>query len=223
MKKIILFDVDNTLMDFDECAKLAIKQSCEQIKIENWQKVFESYLEINPLLWHKIELGEITRQDMYKTRWNTIFNHAGITANGCEFEPLFLANLAKQSALIEGAKEILQYLKPKYTLCVASNAPYEQQLQRLQNAGIKTFFDLFFISEKIGFQKPSKEFFDFCFNTLGKPDKKDVIIIGDSVSADITGGKNFGIDTCWFDRYGTNKKVDATFCIDKLQKIKDIL
>lgn len=223
MKKIILFDVDNTLMDFDECAKLAIKQTCNQTDIADWKKVFETYLKINPTLWHKIELGELTRQDMYKTRWNTVFNHAGISANGCEFEPLFLANLAKQSALIDGAKEILHYLRPKYTLCVASNAPYEQQLQRLQNAGIKQFFDLYFISEKIGFQKPSKQFFDFCFEKLENPPKQDVIIIVDSVSADVTGGKNYGIATCWFDRHCTGQHVDADFCIDKLQQIKDIL
>lgn len=223
MKKIILFDVDNTLMDFDECAKLAIKQSCEQAKVLNWQTVFETYTQTNPLLWQKIETGELTRQGLYEIRWKMIFEQAEINHDYVAFEKLFLANLAKQSALIDGAKEILQYLKPKCTLCVASNAPFEQQLQRLQNADIKQFFNHFFISEKIGHQKPTKEFFDFCFNALGNPNKQQVVLIGDSVSADIAGGKNFGIDTCWFDRYKTGKKIDATFCIDKLEQLKEIL
>ena len=223
MKKIILFDVDNTLMDFDECAKLAIKQACADFDICFDDNLFKTYQKINDILWHKIELGELTRPQLYEMRWKMIFEQADINCDHVAFEKLFLANLAKQSVLVDGAKEILQYLKPKYTLCVASNAPFEQQLQRLQNAGIKSFFDKFFISEKIGHQKPTKEFFDFCFNSLGSPQKSEVMIIGDSVSADIAGGKNFGIDTCWFDKFGTGKQVDASFCIDKLEQLKKIL
>ncbi|MBR2029403.1 MAG: YjjG family noncanonical pyrimidine nucleotidase [Clostridia bacterium] len=223
MKKIILFDADNTLMDFDECSCLAIKQACADFEICFDNKLFKTYQKINDILWHKIELGELTRPQLYEIRWKMIFEQNAIDKNAIEFEKLFLANLAKQSALIDGAKQILQYLTPKYTLCVASNAPFEQQLQRLQNAGIKQFFSHFFISEKIGHQKPTKEFFDFCFKSLGNPQKSEVMIIGDSVSADITGGKNFGIDTCWFDKFGTGKKVDATFCITKLEQLKKIL
>ncbi len=223
MIKTILFDIDNTLMDFDECSRLAIIQACADFEVCFDDHLFKTYQAINDLLWKKIETGEITRPQLYETRWKMIFAQTGIDKNSASFEKLFLANLAQQSALIDGTKEILQYLKPKYTLCVASNAPFEQQLQRLKNAGIKQFFSHFFISEKIGHQKPTKEFFDFCFNTLGNPPKNEVMIIGDSVSADIAGGRNHGITTCWFDKFGTGKKVDADFCITKLQQLKDIL
>lgn len=223
MIKTILLDIDNTIMDFDECARLAIKQACADFDMPFDDSINIAYRQINKTLWQQIESGILTRQDMYQIRWQMIFDKLGIKRDGKSFEPLFLSNLAKQSALIGGAKEILQYLKPKYTLCVASNAPYEQQLQRLQNAGIKQFFDEFFISEKIGHQKPTKGFFEFCFDRLGNPQKQDVMIIGDSLTADISGGKSYGIKTCWFDRYGSKQNVDADFCIDKLEQLKNIL
>lgn len=223
MTKIILFDIDNTIMNFDECARLAIKQACADFDLPFDDSIHNVYLEINALLWQRIESGVLARQDMYKIRWQMIFDKLDIKRDGKSFEPLFLSNLAKQSVLVDGAKDVLAYLTPKYTLCVASNAPYEQQLQRLQNAGIKQFFDEFFISEKIGHQKPTKEFFDFCFDKLGNPPKSDVMIIGDSLTADISGGKSYGIKTCWFDRYNTKQNVDADFYITKLEQLKDIL
>ncbi|MBQ9715051.1 MAG: HAD-IA family hydrolase, partial [Clostridia bacterium] len=90
-------------------------------------------------------------------------------------------------------------------------------------AGIKQFFDEFFIYEKVGHQKPTKEFFDCCFDRLGNPQKQDVMIIGDSLTADISGVKSYGIKTCWFNRYNTKQNVDADFYITKLEQLKDIL
>ena len=118
---------------------------------------------------------------------------------------------------------VIIYLKPKYTLCAASNAPYDLQMSRLNLSGLIKYFDYIFISEKIGHQKPTKQFFDFCFNAIGNPQKQQVIIIGDSPIADMAGGKNYGIKTCWFDKFGTDKKVNADFYITKLEQLKDIL
>jgi len=223
MIKTILFDVDNTLLDFDECSKLAIKQALSEFDLPFDDFLFETYLEVNKVLWQKIETGELTRERLYQIRWQIIFDKLGIHRCGQDFELLFLDNLKKQSAKIDGADEILQYLSAKYNLCVASNAPYAQQMQRLKNADLNKYFNLFFVSEKVGHQKPTKEFFDFCFDQLGNPDKNSVMIIGDSVTADISGGKAYGIKTCWFDRYGTLKKVDADYTIKNLLELKKIL
>ena len=223
MKKFILFDVDNTLMDFHECARLAIIQSFEECHLPFDDNVFDVFKTTNDFLWHQYDIGKLTRQKLFEIRWQLIFDKIGIDFCGNDFEQIFLKNLSQQSTKIDGADEILQYLKPKYTLCVASNAPYDLQMSRLNLSGLIKYFDHIFISEKIGFQKPTKEFFDFCFDKLGNPSKKDVIMIGDSPVADISGGSEYGITTCWFDKNRTKRQINANFCITNLLQLKDIL
>ena len=223
MKKIILFDIDNTLMDFHECSRLAIIQSFEQCNLTLDQHIFNVFGEINDFLWHQYDLGKLTREQLFKTRWQMIFDKVGINFCGSDFEQIFLKNLGQQSIKINGADEILTYLKPKYTICAASNAPYDLQMSRLNLSGLIKYFDHIFISEKIGYQKPTKGFFDFCFDKLGNPSKEDVIMIGDSPVADIEGGMQYGITTCWFDKNRTKRQINANFCITNLLQLKDIL
>ena len=223
MKKFILFDVDNTLMDFHECARLAIIKSFCQCNLPFDDKIFDVFAKTNDLLWHQYDMGELTREQLFKTRWKTIFDQVGISYCGSDFEQIFLKNLGQQSIKIDGADEILQYLKPKYTICAASNAPYDLQMSRLNLSGLIKYFDHIFISEKIGHQKPTRQFFDFCFEKLGNPPKEQVIIIGDSPVADIQGGKEYGISTCWFDKNSLKTQIKADFCITNLLQLKDIL
>ena len=164
MKKIILFDVDNTLMDFHECARLAIIKSFGDCNLPFDDSIFDVFTKTNDLLWHQYDIGELTREQLFKTRWQLIFDQVGINFCGCDFEQIFLSNLGQQSTKITGADEILTYLKPKYTICAASNAPFDLQMSRLNLSGLIKYFDHIFISEKIGYQKPTKQFFDFCFN-----------------------------------------------------------
>ena len=223
MKKFILFDVDNTLMDFHECARLAIIKSFNECNLQITDNLFDVFTKTNDMLWHKIDIGELTREQLFKTCWQTIFDQVGINYCGSDFEQIFLKNLSQQSVKIDGADEILEYLKPKYTICAASNAPYDLQMSRLTLSGLIKYFDHIFISEKIGYQKPTRQFFDFCFNKLGNPPKEQVIIIGDSPVADIQGGNQYGISTCLFDKNSLKTQIKADFYINNLLQLKDIL
>lgn len=225
MIKAVLIDIDNTLLDFHKCSKESMCLAAEDFGIDFPENYFEIFTEINNGLWEKIEKGELTRQGLFKVRWNLIFEAMGIKADGPAFDELFREYIKKSAIPVEGAKEILEYLSEKYYVCVASNSAFEQQKARLSKAGMLPYIKEIFTSEEIGFAKPSTEFFEACEKELSSFEKDEILLIGDSVTADIEGGKNFGLKTCWFN---FDKKPDAVcdsadFIVDDLLQIKNIL
>lgn len=221
----VLMDVDNTLLDFNKCAKEAIKIGFLKWNIEYSDKVFPVFLEVNDQLWRKIETGEIDKKTLYQLRWKTIFERLGIKADGPAFEQDFRNIFSDSKEAVDGAYEILDYLSERYILSVASNASYQQQLKRLTNSDMLKYFSNIFNSEQIGYPKPEKKFFDACFEKLGNIQKDEVIIIGDSLSADINGGADYGIKTIWFnyDKAAVPDNVKADFIVNSLDEIKNIL
>lgn len=223
--KAILLDIDNTILDFNKCADKAIKIAFEKFGLEYNENTIKVFIKQNDLLWLKIEKGEITRQDLHKIRFNIIFKALGIEGDGEKTETEFRNALYSIAETVDGANELVKYLSSKYKVYSASNAIYNQQLNRLKMAGLYDCFSGFFVSEKIGHQKPTKEFFDYCFNNLGGLEKEQVIMIGDSLTADIIGAKNYGIKSIWFNK--DKKQNDLTivpdFTVNKLEEIKNIL
>lgn len=223
MLKAILLDVDNTLLDFDLGAKQAIKEAFAETKLDYTENVYETFTRINNGLWHDIEKGLLTREGLYKIRWPRIFEALGIAADGVAFEKLFLSHLRESAIPVEGAIELVEYLYGKYTLCIASNAAYNQQILRLKKAGLYGYMKHIFISEKIGAPKPTKAFFKHCINALQPIKAEEVMIIGDSLTADIEGAAEFGIQSCLFNRKGISTESPATYTVTKLSEIKGFL
>ncbi len=225
MIKVVLLDVDNTIMDFHECARQSMEFTAQELGVSFPENIFSIFTEINNGLWHQVEREEITVDELHHIRWNKIFAAIGLDFDGWIFEQSFLKNIAKGSATVEGAEELVTYLKEKYTLCVASNAPYYQQTSRLTNAGLLEAFDHLFISEKIGHAKPKKEFFDACFAALPGVSKEEVVMIGDSISADITGAHEYGLQTIWFNfgKEPLEKGAMADHIVDRLKEIQVLL
>lgn len=221
----ILIDVDNTLLDFHLCAEDSIKRGFASWGMNYTDNVFAVFNEINDSLWHRIEKGEITRDELFQMRWVMIFEKLGIDKPGYEFEKVFVANLADSAIPVEGANEIVEYLAGRYDLYVASNAIHRQQIIRMTSAGMFPFIKDFFTSEKIGFTKPSREYFDECFSRLDGVNKENVMIIGDSLTADIKGGVDYGIKTCWFNFKGESHDITlpCDYIVDSLYEIKNIL
>lgn len=221
----VLIDVDNTLLDFNECAGATIKKQFEKWNLQYNEKVFPVFKEVNDMLWLKIETGEIDKPTLYKLRWKTIFELLGIDADGLQFETEFREAFSDSKQAVEGAYEILEYLADKYTVCVASNASYQQQIKRLTNADMMKYLTHIFNSEQIGAPKPEKKFFDVCLERLGNIPKENIIMIGDSLSADIKGGIQYGIKTLWFnyDKMPVTDAVKADYIVDTLEEIKKYL
>ncbi len=223
--KAILIDIDNTLLDFDKSANKASYNTAEKYGItlpDNYNEIFHR---VNDELWTSLQCGDIEKPDIYKMRFRKIFDILGIDADSDSFEEDFRKEMREIAELVEGAEEILKYLSAKYPVYTASNASRFQQEVRLKKSGLWQYLSGMFTSEEIGFQKPAKEFFTFCHKQLSPLSESEIIMIGDSISADITGAKNYGINTIWFnfkgetiDNYGF-----TDYYVNSLYEIKDIL
>lgn len=229
--KAVFIDIDNTLLSFTKFVKESMKSGFDKFGLKPYtEDMFPVFEEINNRLWRQIERGELNLPELEKIRWNMIFEALGIDFDGVEFERYFKEQLFISAIPLPNAKEMLQYLSAKYVLCAASNGPYEQQLNRLRLAGMYDYFQYYFISEKVGADKPAKEFFDYCFDemrTTGMTEllPEETMMIGDSLSSDMAGGLQYGMKTCFFAPNGVkNRAVSAIdYVISDLLEITEIL
>ena len=225
MIKAVLIDVDNTLLDFHLGSKVIMQQLFDEYNYPFTEEIYTTYIEVNDILWAKYELGEVTREEIYASRWKTVFQRLGISINSTEFEAKYLEGLKTSAEKIDGAEELMEYLSSKYPVYVGSNATQERQELRLEKAGLTKYITDIYTSEKLGTSKPSADFFEICLKKMGgfKPD--EVMVIGDSITADINGGASCGMKTCWFNFEGTEepKGLKADFVVDNLHKIFEII
>ncbi len=223
--KAVLIDIDNTILDFDRCADEAIKICAEKYGIALPCNYYEVFSEINDKLWGLLEQRKIIKQDIYERRWVEIFEILKIDEDGKAFEEDFRSTIRDVAIPVDGAEEILSYLSEKYPVYCASNASRERQEHRLKINGFDRFISGMFISEDIGFQKPAKEFFYACYEALCPIAPEEIIMIGDSVNADIIGAKSFGFTSLWFN-FRNEEYADYNFTdfkVSQLREIKNIL
>ncbi|MBQ3231104.1 MAG: YjjG family noncanonical pyrimidine nucleotidase [Clostridia bacterium] len=231
MIKAVFFDIDNTLLDFNKCAFASMEKAFELRGMKSPARLQQVFVRINDCLWRRIEKGELTREGLQKIRFNLIFAELGIELDGIEFERDFQEALSISSEKVDGAEDILKYLSGKYRLFVTSNAQHSQQTNRLELAGLAKYFENIFTSGIIGHPKPSKEFFNGCMAFLPELSRQEIIIIGDSLTADIIGGAENGFKTCWFnygkvvisEKLGLSKEPKPDYTVSSLGEIKNIL
>lgn len=223
--KAVLIDIDNTLLDFNESALVAMNNVAKKHNVVFPDGYFDVFLRINDDLWGELQCGNISKAELYKRRWKEIFDELHIQADYDRFEEDFRKEMRVTAKTVKGAKELLQYLSGKYPVYAASNASRFQQEIRLQKSGLAEYLSGFFVSEDIGFQKPSKEFFYACCQKLYPIAPSEIVMIGDSIDADIIGAKNFGINSIWFNFY--KKTYDSyaftDYYVNNLEEIKNII
>ena len=222
MIKNILFDLDNTIFDFYASEKKALEKTLIHLGLVPDEHILKRYSEINLEHWKRLEKGELTRNEVKSGRYRQLFEEFGVDASPEETTAYYEIKLSEEGDLMEGAPELLKFLKCKYRLYVVSNGTLICQQGRMKNTGITDFFDGHFISQQIGFEKPSSEFFDYCFKNIPDFKKEETILVGDSISADIIGGKNAGIKTVWFNPHGEKSDLPY-FEIHSLLEFKDII
>ena len=222
MIKNILFDLDNTLFDFYASEKKALKKTLIHLGHEPDEFMLKRYSEINLEHWKRLEKGELTRTQVKVGRYRQLFDEFCIDASPEDTTAYYEIKLSEEGDLMEGALELLKYLHGKYRLYVVSNGTLICQQGRMKNTKITEFFDRAFISQQIGFEKPQQEFFDYCFSNIPDFKKDETVIVGDSISADITGGKTAGIKTVWFNP-DSEKSDLPDYEIHSLSEFKDII
>lgn len=223
--KTILFDVDGTLLDFSAAERLGIVTLLSYVGIEPRMEHLEQYHKLNQSMWKAFEMGEMTREQVLTERFTRFFEGLGYTVDADQMESIYREQLGRSAVLIDGAVNILDYLKGRYGLYVVTNGVSDTQYRRLSNSGLDWYFDKIFVSEDAGSQKPQKEFFEYCFAAIPNLDPDSVLIIGDSLSSDMKGGINAGIDTCWYNpgHAKADPSIPVTYEICSLDEIRKFL
>ena len=202
MIKAILIDVDNTLLDFGKCSLESMKTAYREFGLPFTDEVFPVFNRVNDGLWRRIEAGTLTKAELHRIRWQLIFDELGTRADGVAFEARFYELIQSSHETVPGAEALLRRLHGKYIVAAASNASHDQQVRRLTAAGLIHYIDYVFTSEDASVPKPSAAFFDYCLGCLGITDPAEAAMIGDSLSADISGSVAYGLRTVWFNFAG---------------------
>lgn len=223
--ELVFLDADETLFDFRKTEKNALSQSFGQFGLELTEDIILDYDEINKKLWSNLEKGEIHQEKLKSERFRLLFQKIKVPMDPELFGRAYIEWLSRGSFLLENAEGICEYLSKKYTLVMITNGIKNVQMPRINNSPIKKYITSVIISEEAKSSKPGKEIFDYACNAVDFHRKEKMIIIGDSLSSDIQGGINYGIDTCWVNlASATNEtNVAPTYEINDLLELKTLL
>lgn len=226
MKKYttLYFDLDNTLLDFHAAEREALTSLLKLHKIPFSEEEIKLYSKINQSYWERFERGEIPKKEIYAGRFRTFLEAVDQSGDPEQMAVDYFSFLSLNCDFIEGATDILDYVKAKgYILCATTNGMAKTQYNRIEKSGLNNYFDYIFVSETTGSQKPEKEYFDYAVEHSAEKDRSKILVIGDSMSSDILGGINAGIDTCWYNPKGDKGKYTPTYEIKDLDELKNIL
>ena len=224
--KFLLFDLDHTLLDFDAAEDIALTHLLKEEGVEEIQVYKDYYVPMNKALWKDLEQKKISKQELVNTRFSRLFAHFGVEKDGAYLAERYQFFLSKQGQIFPGVEDLLKNLIHQgYELYAATNGITTIQAGRLEQSGIATFFKEIFISEQLHTQKPDAAFYEKIGARISNFDKKYALMIGDSLSADIQGGNNAGIDTIWYNPHHLENKslAQPTYEVDSYQALLDCL
>ena len=224
--KALLFDLDDTILSFTKAEEYALKKLFLYYNIEINEERINLYKEINLKYWKKLERGEITREDLLKSRFKEFFE---VINYPLDFDKAYQANdiyfsyLTSKIFYVKDAISSLAILKEKYKIYIITNGIKKVQEKRIKLAKKLHFlYDDIFVSEEVGYPKPSKEYMDYVINKIGVK-KEEILIIGDSLSSDMMLGINNNVDTCWFNPQNGKTNLNITYNVRTYKEILDIL
>ena len=194
--EFLFLDLDDTILDFGATEKKSISRLLEAMGITPTDELLRRYHVINLEHWQQLERGEITR-DQINNRFHVLFAELGKQVDALHCEALYRRYLSEDAQYMPGAEGVVERLSKKYRLFLASNGTASVQHGRLAITGLGKYFEGIFISEEVGANKPSKEFFQRSFAQIPDFDPAKAMIVGDSKTSDILGGIHAGIATCW--------------------------
>ena len=197
MIEFLFLDLDDTILDFHKAERIALSKTIRDFGVEPTEKILALYHKINKWHWEQLELGKLTRAEVLVNRFGVLFEKLGREVDAPKCAKVYEGNLSQGHWFLPGAEEAVDALSKKYRLFLASNGTATVQKGRMTSANLYRFFETVFVSQEIGHNKPSKEYFEACFAAIPGFDKEKAMIVGDSLSSDIKGGINAGIKTVW--------------------------
>lgn len=203
----VLFDADGTLLDFSKCEDEAVRDTMTAFGIEPDDEKVATYSRINDGLWKMLERKEIEKNVLLYRRFELFCEHYGYVVDAKAMAADYMQNLSLKPYMLDGAKELLSALKGKVKMYIVTNGVEFIQKSRYSLSGLSLYFDGIFISGELGYEKPDPKYFECIEDILGTFSKENTIVIGDSLTSDIKGANNFGLDSCW---YNPSKKQPST-------------
>lgn len=222
----LLFDLDRTLLDFESAEDTALTQMLEDMNFQNIQAFKDYYKPMNQGLWKDLEQKKLTKQELVDSRFAIGFAHFGITVDGAEMALRYQDYISLQGQSFPGAEDLLEQLEEAgYQLYAATNGVTAIQEGRMAHSTIAPYFKEVFISEQLQTQKPDPDFFEKVGQRIPGFRKEQTLMIGDSLSADISGGNAAGIDTVWYnpEHLENTSQVMPTYEVDSYPKILALL
>ncbi len=223
--EIILLDADETLLDFNRAEKEAVEGVLQEYGLPCPKDAWQRYHQINEALWRRYERGEIQRQQIWKIRFETLFQELGIqnAPDYLVFNQSYQTWVGKGAYPLTGAVECCKKLSDMgCRLYIVTNGSSNTQFTRIEASGLSQYILRTFVSEETGYQKPMKEYFDYVFARIPDFSKEKTLLVGDSLTSDIAGGRTAGVDTCWFSPQGGANPA-PTYIIDDLAQLPGLV
>ncbi|MCK5826962.1 YjjG family noncanonical pyrimidine nucleotidase [Candidatus Bipolaricaulota bacterium] len=221
----LLFDADGTLFDFQGAEDIALRNTPPKMGVVMPSNYASIYHKINASLWKDFEAETLSAQEVRTRRFQWLFEELSIVGDSYTFSETFLKELINATTFLAGAKQLLSRLRQRFNLALLTNGFTDVQHARIEQLEIGDLFDPVVISEEVGVAKPNPAIFDIALTGMGHPDKDSVLMIGDSLSSDIQGGVNAGMDTCWFNPASCANETDVvpTYEINHLNELLTLL
>ncbi len=225
MYEFLFLDLDDTILDFHKAERIALSKTIREFGAEPTEEILTLYHHINKAHWEMLERGELTRDEVLVNRFGALFARLGMEIDKCSCAKVYEKNLSIGHYFLPGAEEAVDALSKKYRLFLASNGTASVQKGRMTSANLYRFFEKVFVSQEIGYNKPSKDYFERAFAQIEGFDRSKAIIVGDSLSSDILGGNNAGIATCWVNPTHAPRKdgIRVDYEIEALSQLSALL
>lgn len=223
---ILLWDVDDTLLDFPYSERYGVRHCFEMIGHTITEDWLARYSEINQSYWRRLEKGEVTKTELLRGRFADLFKEMNITdVDMAAFQAEYQKALGDVYCYLDDSYELCKKLKESCRQYLITNGVESTQRNKLRLSGLDTLMEDIFISEVLGSVKPKKEFFDKCFEKIPNLKKERVLLIGDSLSSDIQGAKNANVSSCWYNPKGklAEGNLQPDYIIKNLWEVEQIL
>ena len=225
--KYLLWDIDGTIINFELAERAAIRSLFDRFKLGDCSdEMLMCYSQINKRYWQLMESGKIKKDKMLVERFIEFFSNKGINADiAAEFNKEYQIALCDTIVFNDDAIDIIKHQKKTCKIIIVTNGTEVVQEKKLERSGLNDIVDNVFISELVGFEKPNIKFFEKVILEVGIKDLKEALIIGDSLTSDIQGGHNIGIDTCWYNPKNEENTtlLNPTYTIRNLHELENII
>ena len=224
MIEFLFLDLDDTILDFHKAEHIALSKTMRTFGLEPTEEVLARYSLINKAHWERLERGELTREQVLVGRFAVLFQEWNIGADPEQVARCYENNLSIGHYFLPGALEAVRSLAKKYKLYLASNGTAKVQAGRLESANISHYFQEIFVSQQIGANKPDKLYFDRCIARIPGFDPQKAVMVGDSLTSDILGGKNAGMKTVWVNpAHKDPGSIKPDYEIEALSQLEELL